>query len=74
MTLGYSDEYKKELIAKAELDFINGDDGYWHYWPTGHGYLTACQLRIIADELDKRNEPWHNSMEEYFKNQRDKQS
>lgn len=43
----------------AQQDFIAFEDGYLRYWPEKiHGAFIAADLRIIADELDRRNAPW----------------
>jgi hypothetical protein len=48
-------------------DFIAGDDGYYMYWPTTNlGAYTAHNLRIIADELDRKNKPWDDQVQAYF--------
>lgn len=46
-------------MAADRGDFIRCDDGYLGYWPTkNNGYLTAIQLRWIADYLDFHNRNW----------------
>lgn len=59
-----------ESCDKQEMLDV-GDDGYVHFWvPVGPkafnhgGYLTANDLRIIADELDRRNAEWHKKAQE----------
>ncbi len=55
--------YRDKLINKVDehKDIVMGDDGYYVFWPIrNHGALLANDLRIIADELDKRNEDWDN--------------
>lgn len=53
-------EYKQELIKIAEEDFGYLEDGYVYYFPTKRinqlGALQSHDLRIIADELDARNQ------------------
>jgi len=50
-------------------DIVRGDDGFYVFWPTTHfGYMHAYQLRWIADELDRLNEPWEKEIKEYFDN------
>lgn len=40
-------------------DLLTSDDGYVIFWPTeNHGAFTASDLRLIADEIDKRNKDW----------------
>lgn len=52
---------RERLIQRADEfgDFLRGDDGYYVYWPrVAGGALDATSLRILADELDARNENW----------------
>jgi hypothetical protein len=48
--------------------FVYGCDGFCIYWPSNEisGGLTAHDLRQLADELDRRNEQWSRTIEEYF--------
>ena len=39
-------------------DIVFLDDGYMYYYIPGRGGLSAADLRIIADEVDKRNKLW----------------
>lgn len=40
-------------------EFITLDDGYLYYEPRPNcGVLSSWALRVIADELDRRNAPW----------------
>ena len=53
--------HRDKLIKKVDehKDIVMGDDGYYVFWPIrNNGALNANDLRIIADELDKRNEDW----------------
>lgn len=45
-------------LIDARGEFFNLDDGYLYWEPTGNGAFSAADLRIIANELDKRNKPW----------------
>lgn len=44
-------------LADERGDLVIFEDGYTYYCPTGGGGLTAHNLRVIADELDRRNAP-----------------
>lgn len=57
----------EDYIKRVYKNFVVGDDGYYIYWPTGNGgaYDANC-LRIIADELDRLNEPWDAEIKAYF--------
>ena len=47
-----------DLINKVKEDFVTSEDGYKVYWVESKGFLTATQLREIADELDRLNKGW----------------
>lgn len=49
------------------------EDGYYHFW-AGKGYLSAEALRIIADELDRRNASWHKQVSEDLEKLNDQDS
>lgn len=54
-----ADANTARIIECAEVDFVTDVDGYVYWWPTaGGGHWAAYALRIIADELDRRNKPW----------------
>lgn len=48
----------QRIIEVAEKDFVTDVDGYVYWWPTGGGHWASYALRIVADELDRRNAPW----------------
>lgn len=55
-----------ELATKND-EFVTLDDGYKYWWPDKlNGCVSAYQLRELADELDKLNEPWQQEIENYF--------
>lgn len=57
----------ERLIAEASKDFVPDVDGFVYFWPERlNGHLSARQLRIIADELDRRNAPWEKVISDYF--------
>lgn len=64
----WSEEARLRLLEKAKEanDIIALDDGFYYYWVHGKGALSAWNLRCIADELDRMNEPLQRSIEEYF--------
>lgn len=47
-------------ISTKREEFITLDDGYVAYWPHGsvHGALSSWHLRVLADEVDRRNQAW----------------
>ena len=56
-------------IAKHNGDLVQGDDGFWMYWPTSvasRGALTGWMLRALADEIERLNEPAAAAIEAYF--------
>lgn len=49
-------EHVARVMEVTKPDIVAGDDGYFVFWPTSNkGALTARDLRIIADELDRGN-------------------
>lgn len=46
------------VLDKVRKDFVTIEDGYKVYWVENKGFLTATQLRWIADELDRLNKDW----------------
>jgi hypothetical protein len=56
----------EEFISKVDGDLLVCDDGFVKYWPSGPGYLTEHQLRLIADELKKRNAKWKAYLDSFF--------
>jgi len=60
-------ERRRRIIAIAEGmgDLVTGDDGFVVYWPSagGAGAYSAWHLRVLADELDRRNATWAGQIE-----------
>ena len=68
------EEYIARVISMTDerKEFVTGEDGYVYYWPEGkHGAQSAVDLRILADELDKRNAAWDKNIQEYFESQKE---
>ncbi len=62
-----NEETKKRIIEKLNKDgcFEPLDCGYVHLWPqTTQGAFSADALRVIADEIDRRNEEWDKQVQE----------
>ena len=59
------------IIALADVrgEFKSLDDGFVYYWPSECGAIAAHELRLLADELDRRNARWVAEIEEYFNKQ-----
>ena len=65
------EKYKERVLSKIRKrkDICSAEDGFMVYCPTAFiGFHTAESLRIIADELDRLNEPWQKQINEYFDN------
>lgn len=47
-------------MAEERGDFVKDVDGFVYYWPNSSkdGSYTAHHLRLLADELDRRNASW----------------
>jgi hypothetical protein len=51
-------------------EFVTDADNYVYWWPEGSkGHLAAVHLRVLADELDRRNTEWDKQVNEYFDKQ-----
>lgn len=50
----------EEIIKRIDerRDFVTYVDGFVYYWPTTRGHHSTHVLRVIADELEKRDKPW----------------
>lgn len=53
-------------IAEERGEFLYLEDGFLYYAPNGGGAISAHQLRILADELDRRNKDWEEQINKYF--------
>lgn len=60
-----AEEQLKKFIEIIDKDIYVECDGYAVFNTSG-GYLYAYQLRLIADELDKRNKEWDDTINAYF--------
>lgn len=48
-------------LANERGDFVRMEDGYTCYWPSNaasRGALPSWALRVLADELDRRDASW----------------
>jgi hypothetical protein len=47
-------------LANERGDFVRTEDGYTCYWPSeaSRGALPAWALRVLANEMEKRDETW----------------
>lgn len=70
------EEERKRVISlsTAREEFVTFEDGYVHFWPDGspHGALSAWHLRVLADELDRRNRAWDAHVQSAARNLTDK--
>lgn len=62
------DQYAKRIIEKADEagDIFTLEDGFYYFGPSTGGAMSAELLRVVADELDRRNEGWASTIDEYF--------
>lgn len=59
-----TEEYRQRVIASCESDIGPLEDGFQYFWIKDKGALSATALRIIADELDRLNASWDQSIQE----------
>jgi hypothetical protein len=61
-----NEEYIERLLEVVDKDILQEVDGMYYYFPTGTGMLASHGLRIIADELDRRNKDWNEQINKYL--------
>ena len=49
----------RRIEIMSEDDLVALEDGYFYYFPSRVGALSANELRVLADLLDKKNAAWH---------------
>lgn len=56
------EEERNRVVSLSTLreEFVTFSDGYVQWWPDGspHGGLSSWHLRVIANELERRNRVW----------------
>lgn len=60
-----NEEYKRRLLEVVDSQLIQEVDGFYYYFPENGGFITSHGLRIIADELDRRNKDWDDEITKY---------
>lgn len=51
----YVEDFRRRVLEAAEDEITL--DAEWVFWPTWNkGHYDAAALRVLADELDRRNE------------------
>lgn len=63
---------KEKILTTAYFnkDIYQEVDGFYVYGPISfRGFMSSNHLRTIADELDKKNEPWQQHLDYYFSDQ-----
>ena len=61
-------EYCRRVIESCDKHDEIGplEDGYQYFWIKDRGAMSAHALRIIANELDRRNNPHDDDIAAYF--------
>jgi len=55
LTSSYRSAYERiKRLAEERGDLLMDDGGDYMFWPSG-GYLSADELRVLADILDDKN-------------------
>ncbi len=57
-------DHKARVLASCDISI--GDSGHYYFWISGSGAYSAYDLRIIADELDRRNQEWDENIAGYM--------
>lgn len=70
-----SDQERIIRLACEKEEFVTEVDGFVYYWPSREwgGAYSSHVLRILADELDRRNEAWSAEIDEYFSQEKNGQ-
>lgn len=50
-------------MVNSHGDILSLEDGFFYFWAKGRGAFSANNLRVIADEIDRRNQPLKEMME-----------
>lgn len=59
--------YKARVLKHIVKDCYQEVDGYWVYGPINfHGFLSADDLKIIAELLDEANRLWDKEITKVF--------
>lgn len=55
-------------MAEQKGEFVILEDGFVYFWPDGShcGAISSWQLRVLADEIDRRNDPIQELISDYF--------
>lgn len=61
------DEEIAHLLNVVSHNFVQEVDGFYYYCPKcPDGLLTSHQMRVIADELDRKNKDWEDYINTYL--------
>lgn len=52
-----AERQRRIALCVRRQEFVTLEDGSVYFWPTGspHGAMSAWDLRLIADEIERRN-------------------
>ena len=60
------EEFKARILEVTDSQLIQEVDGFYYYFPKDGGFITSDGLRVIADELDRRNREWNEYINEHL--------
>lgn len=52
------EQFRQQVVKSVESDFVAAEDGYFYWFPSPGGMMSEEALRVVADELQKRNAKW----------------
>lgn len=63
-----SEDYPTRVlrVIRERQELVMGEDGFYYFWPSAAGALSAVDLAIIMGELNRLNEPIQTELENYF--------
>jgi hypothetical protein len=64
-------EHRERIIAHCRKynDIGPLEDGFQYFWVENRGAMSAADLRVIADELDRLNKDWQDELDHIASNQ-----
>jgi hypothetical protein len=72
-------DYERAIVCRLAEEwgeFVTDVDGFVYWWPSAKpehaGHFSPYQLRILADELDRRNAPWQAVIDAEFSSENSK--
>lgn len=73
--MSFTDDYAARVVKNSEDrgEFLMLEDGFCYYWPNPNnkGAMSSLDLRILSEELDRRNREWNDKLQKAFPAERE---